>query len=71
MEPAYYNKAVVDLPSVEQELEKEQTQLDHDLAELGGGWTEQSINDFETPIDLQANLESAGRELTKSNRIYQ
>ena len=71
METAYYNKAVVDLPSVEQELEKEQTQLDHDLAELGGGWTEQSINDFETPIDLQANLESAGRELTKSNRIYQ
>ncbi|MCZ6538352.1 MAG: AAA family ATPase, partial [Chloroflexi bacterium] len=71
METAYYNKAVVDLPDVEQELEKEQTQLDRDLAELGGGWTEQSINKFETPMDLQANLENAGRELTGARRIYQ
>ena len=71
METAYYNKAVVDLPGVEQELEKEQAQLDRDLAALGGGWTEQSIGEFETPMDLQANLESAGRELTGARRIYQ
>lgn len=71
METAYYNKAVVDLPGVEQELEKEQTQLDRDLAELGGGWTEQSIGKFETPMDLQANLESVGRDLTAARRTYQ
>ena len=71
METAYYNKAAVDLPGVEQELEKEQTQLDRDLAELGGGWTEQSVERFETPMDLQANLESAGRELTTARRAYQ
>jgi len=71
METTYYNKAVVDLPGVEQELEKEQTQLDRDLADLGGGWTEQSISKFETPLDLQANLESVGRELTGARRTYQ
>jgi uncharacterized protein YhaN len=69
METAYYSKAVNDLPSVEQELEKEQAQLDRDLAELG--WSEQSVNKFETPLDLQSNLESAGRELTTARRSYQ
>jgi uncharacterized protein YhaN len=69
METAYYTKAVTDLPVVEQELEKEQAQLDRDLAELG--WTEQAVSKFETPLDLQSNLESAGRELTVARRTYQ
>ncbi|MDG0866555.1 AAA family ATPase [Candidatus Lucifugimonas marina] len=69
METAYYTKAVTDLPEVEQELEKEQAQLDRDLAELG--WSEQAVSKFETPMDLQSNLESAGRELTAARRTYQ
>jgi uncharacterized protein YhaN len=69
METAYYTKAVTDLPIVEQELEKEQAQLDRDLAELG--WAEQAVSKFETPMDLQSNLESAGRELTTARRTYQ
>ena len=69
METAYYTKAVTDLPIVEQELEKEQAQLDRDLAELG--WSEQAVSKFETPMDLQSNLESAGRELTTARRNYQ
>jgi uncharacterized protein YhaN len=69
METAYYTKAVTDLPVVEQELEKEQAQLDRDLAELG--WSEQAVSEFETPMDLQSNLESAGRELTTARRKYQ
>ena len=69
METAYYNKAVTDLPIVEQELEKEQAQLDRDLAELG--WSEDAVSKFETPLDLQSNLESAGRELTTARRKYQ
>jgi uncharacterized protein YhaN len=69
METAYYTKAVNDLPIVEQELEKEQAQLDRDLAELG--WSEQAVTKFETPLDLQSNLESAGRELTVARRNYQ
>ena len=69
METAYYTKAVTDLPSVEQELENEQLQLDRDLAELG--WSESAVNKFETPMDLQSNLESAGRELTVARRKYQ
>jgi len=69
METAYYAKAVTDLPIVEQELEKEQTQLDRDLAELG--WSEQAVSKFETPMDLQSNLESAGRELATARRNYQ
>jgi uncharacterized protein YhaN len=69
METAYYTKAVTDLPIVEQELEKEQAQLDRDLAELG--WSEKAVSDFETPMDLQSNLESAGRELTTARRSYQ
>ena len=69
METAYYTKAVTDLPVVEQELEKEQAQLDHDLAELG--WSEQAVSKFETPTDLQSNLESVGRELTSVRRKYQ
>ena len=69
METAYYTKAVTDLPVIEQELEKEQAQLDRDLAELG--WSEQAVSKFETPMDLQSNLESAGRELTTARRTYQ
>jgi uncharacterized protein YhaN len=69
METAYYTKAVTDLPSVEQELENEQLQLDRDLAELG--WSEEAVNKFETPMDLQSNLESAGRELIAARRKYQ
>jgi len=69
METAYYTKAVTDLPIVEQELEKEQAQLDRDLADLG--WAEQAVSKFETPMDLQSNLESAGRELTTARRTYQ
>ena len=69
METAYYTKAVTDLPDVEQELDKEQAQLDRDLAELG--WSEQAVSKFETPMDLQSNLESAGRELTTARRNYQ
>jgi len=69
METAYYTKAVTDLPIVEQELEKEQAQLDRDLAELG--WSEEAVSKFETPMDLQSNLESAGRELTAARRTYQ
>ena len=69
METAYYTKAVTDLPTVEQELEQEQAQLDRDLAELG--WSEQAVSKFETPMDLQSNLESAGRELTTARRNYQ
>jgi len=69
METAYYTKAVTDLPVVEQELEKEQAQLDRDLAELG--WSESAVSEFETPMDLQSNLESAGRELTTARRSYQ
>jgi uncharacterized protein YhaN len=42
METAYYTKAVTDLPVIEQELEKEQAQLDRDLAELG--WNLQVVN---------------------------
>ncbi len=69
METAYYTKAVTDLPVIERELEKEQAQLDRDLAVLG--WSEAAISKFETPLDLQANLESAGRELTTARRKYQ
>lgn len=69
METAYYAKAVTDLPIVEQELENEQAQLDRDLAELG--WSEQAVTKFETPLDLQSNLESAGRELTAARSKYQ
>ncbi len=69
METAYYTKAVNGLPVIEQELEKEQAQLDRDLAELG--WTEEAVTKFETPMDLQSNLESAGRELTTARRSYQ
>jgi len=69
METAYYTKAVNDIPVVEQELEKEQAQLDRDLAELG--WPEEAVSKFETPLDLQSNLESAGRELTMACRKYQ
>ncbi|MDP7485736.1 MAG: AAA family ATPase [Dehalococcoidia bacterium] len=69
METAYYTKAVNDLPVVEQELEKEQAQLDRDLAELG--WSEEAVSKFETPLDLQSNLESTGRELTSARRKYQ
>jgi len=69
METRLYTEAVTDLPKVEQELEKEQSQLDRDLAELG--WSEQAVTKFETPMDLQSNLESAGRELTAGRRKYQ
>lgn len=69
METAYYTKAVDDLPGIEQELEKEQAQLDRDRAEIG--WTEEAVSKFETPMDLQSNLESVGRELTLARRTYQ
>ncbi|MDA1279959.1 MAG: AAA family ATPase [Chloroflexi bacterium] len=71
METAYYSKATADLPGIERELETEQSRFDRDIAELGGGWDEQSVSAFETPIDLQANLESVGRELTTARRTYQ
>ncbi|MBT4142517.1 MAG: AAA family ATPase [Chloroflexi bacterium] len=69
METAYYTKAVTDLPTIGQELDKEQAQLDQDLAVLG--WSESAVSKFETPLDLQSNLESAGRELTTARRKYQ
>ena len=69
METAYYTKAITDLPTIEHELENEQAQLDRDLAVLG--WSESAVDKFETPLDLQSNLESAGRELTTFRRKYQ
>ena len=35
------------------------------------GWSESAVGKFETPLDLESNLESAGRELTTSLRKYQ
>jgi len=69
METAHYNKAVTDLPGIEKQLDEEQAHLDRDLAVIG--WSEEAVSKFETPLDLQANLDSTGVELTKARRTYQ
>lgn len=69
-ETEHYRKAVEDLPDVQTQLKIEEEKFQRDLEMLGGDWNEEAISNFDTPVDLLADLESSGSQLVETEGEY-
>jgi uncharacterized protein YhaN len=70
-ETEHYRKAVEDLPGVQTAQRIEEDKFQRDLELLGTGWDEEAIRKFDAPVDLLADLEAAGSQLTETQATYQ
>ena len=70
-ETEHYRKAVEDLPGVQTSQRIEEDKFQRDLELLGSGWDEEAIEKFDAPVDLLADLEGAGSQLTETQAAYQ
>lgn len=70
-ETEHYRKAVEDLPGVQTSQRIEEDKFQRDLELLGTGWDEEAIASFDAPVDLLADLEAAGAQLTETQAAYQ
>lgn len=69
-ETAHYRKAVEDLPEVRTILKIEEEKFQRDRELLGSDWDEKAIAEFDTPVDLLADLEAAGSQLVEAESAY-
>lgn len=69
-ETQHYRKAVEDLPTVQSDQRIEEEKFQRDLELLGTGWDEEAISKFDAPVDLLADLEASGSQLTETQATY-
>lgn len=69
-ETEHYRKAVEDLPEVQTRLRIEEENFRRDLDQLGSGWDEERIGKWDAAVDLLADLDGAGTQVTETQAAY-
>ena len=69
-ETEHYRKAVEDLPEVQTRLRIEEEKFRRDLDQLGSGWNEDRIGKWDAAVDLLADLDGTGTQVTETQVAY-